>query len=68
MEGQDLVSTTANLSTLTGNYPEDGLCRILALDGGGAKGFYALGVLKEIGGMHKYERTSWREISRARGA
>lgn len=29
-------------------YQPDGLCRILALDGGGAKGFYTLGVLKEI--------------------
>lgn len=27
------------------------LCRILSLDGGGAKGFYTLGVLKEIEGM-----------------
>src|ERR1043166_1941961 len=26
-------------------------CRILALDGGGAKGFYSLGVLREIEGM-----------------
>src|ERR1700674_5490405 len=26
-------------------------CRILALDGGGAKGFYTLGVLREIEGM-----------------
>ncbi|TDY21972.1 patatin-like phospholipase [Paraburkholderia sp. BL6665CI2N2] len=26
----------------------DGKCRILALDGGGAKGFYTLGVLKQI--------------------
>jgi hypothetical protein len=26
----------------------DGLCRILSLDGGGAKGFYTLGVLKQI--------------------
>ena len=25
-----------------------GACRILSLDGGGAKGFYTLGVLKEI--------------------
>jgi len=33
---------------LAAQYPEDGLCRILALDGGGAKGFYTLGVLKEI--------------------
>jgi predicted acylesterase/phospholipase RssA len=30
---------------------QDGLCRILALDGGGAKGFYTLGVLKEIEAM-----------------
>lgn len=29
----------------------DQLCRILALDGGGAKGFYTLGVLKEIEGL-----------------
>jgi predicted acylesterase/phospholipase RssA len=27
---------------------KDGLCRILSLDGGGAKGFYSLGVLREI--------------------
>jgi predicted patatin/cPLA2 family phospholipase len=36
-----------------------GLCRILSLDGGGAKGFYTLGVLKEIEGMigcRLYER------------
>ncbi|WP_246709108.1 MULTISPECIES: patatin-like phospholipase family protein [Bradyrhizobium] len=26
----------------------DGKCRVLSLDGGGAKGFYTLGVLKEI--------------------
>jgi predicted acylesterase/phospholipase RssA len=32
-------------------YRPDGLCRILALDGGGAKGFYTLGVLKEIEAM-----------------
>src|SRR5258708_18892243 len=32
-------------------YEPDGLCRILSLDGGGAKGFYTLGVLKEIEGM-----------------
>jgi uncharacterized protein len=31
--------------------PQDGLYRILCLDGGGAKGFYTLGVLKEIEGM-----------------
>ena len=38
-------------TSLTTEYPTDGLCRILALDGGGAKGFYTLGVLKEIEGM-----------------
>lgn len=38
-------------STLTAEYKKDGLCRILALDGGGAKGFYTLGVLKELEGM-----------------
>lgn len=26
----------------------EGVCRILSLDGGGAKGFYTLGVLKEM--------------------
>lgn len=40
-------------STLTSEYPKDSLCRILSLDGGGAKGFYTLGVLKEIEGMLK---------------
>lgn len=30
------------------NRNSDGKCRLLALDGGGAKGFYTLGVLKEI--------------------
>lgn len=40
-------------STLTTEYPKDNICRILALDGGGAKGFYTLGVLKEIEGMLK---------------
>lgn len=39
--------------TLTAQYGKDGLCRILSLDGGGAKGFYTLGVLKEIEGMLK---------------
>ncbi len=31
--------------------PSDGLCRILSLDGGGAKGFYTLGVLAQIEAM-----------------
>lgn len=43
----------AKRSTLTTEYPNDGLCRILSLDGGGAKGFYTLGVLKEVEGMLK---------------
>lgn len=37
--------------TLHAVHPADGLYRILSLDGGGAKGFYTLGVLKEIEGM-----------------
>src|SRR6266568_154434 len=28
--------------------PEEKLCRVLSLDGGGAKGFYTLGALREI--------------------
>ena len=31
--------------------PSKRYCRILSLDGGGAKGFYTLGVLKEIEAM-----------------
>jgi predicted acylesterase/phospholipase RssA len=38
-------------SKLTAELPKDGRCRILSLDGGGAKGFYTLGVLKEIEAM-----------------
>lgn len=38
-------------STLATEYTKDGLCRVLSLDGGGAKGFYTLGVLKEIEAM-----------------
>jgi patatin-like phospholipase/acyl hydrolase len=30
---------------------QGGVCRVLSLDGGGAKGFYTLGVLKEIEAM-----------------
>jgi patatin-like phospholipase/acyl hydrolase len=33
--------------------PRDELYRILSLDGGGAKGFYTLGVLREIEAMAK---------------
>lgn len=37
---------------MTGDAPEAVVpCRILSLDGGGAKGFYTLGVLREIEGM-----------------
>ncbi|MBF4045261.1 patatin [Burkholderia pseudomallei] len=38
-------------STLVTEYGSDDICRILALDGGGAKGFYTLGVLKEVEAM-----------------
>ncbi len=37
--------------TYSKEYKKDGLYRIMSLDGGGAKGFYTLGVLKEIEGM-----------------
>src|SRR3954454_16489447 len=37
--------------TLHAELPKDGIHRILSLDGGGAKGVYTLGVLKEIEGM-----------------
>jgi predicted acylesterase/phospholipase RssA len=42
---------TEKTSALTKEYPNDGKYRILCLDGGGAKGFYTLGVLKEIESM-----------------
>src|ERR1700726_1473557 len=38
---------TDRISTTT----SEQICRVLALDGGGAKGFYTLGVLKEIEGL-----------------
>ena len=38
-------------NALNEEYMDKGLCRILSLDGGGAKGFYTLGVLKEIESM-----------------
>lgn len=38
-------------TSLAAEHQNDGICRILALDGGGAKGFYTLGVLKEIESM-----------------
>ena len=48
-----MAELAAAASALEIEYPGDDLCRILALDGGGAKGFYTLGVLKEIEGMLK---------------
>ncbi|MHB1098594.1 MAG: patatin-like phospholipase family protein [Burkholderiales bacterium] len=45
------MTYSQHASLLTKEYPADGVCRILALDGGGAKGFYTLGVLKEIEAM-----------------
>jgi uncharacterized protein len=39
---------TMQQAALTREYPHDDICRVLSLDGGGAKGFYTLGVLKEI--------------------
>lgn len=47
------VNLTISLSAaeLTNEYQSDEIYRILSLDGGGAKGFYTLGVLKEIEAM-----------------
>jgi uncharacterized protein len=38
-------------TSLAHTYEPDGICRVLSLDGGGAKGFYTLGVLKEVEAM-----------------
>ncbi len=53
METETPKARDSKQSGLTAVYQNDGLCRILSLDGGGAKGFYTLGVLKEIEGMLK---------------
>ena len=45
------MESSTTESVLSATYQRDGLCRILSLDGGGAKGFYTLGVLKEIEAM-----------------
>ncbi|KWC82366.1 patatin-like phospholipase family protein [Burkholderia cepacia] len=45
------MTDTIHPSKLVTEYASDNVCRILALDGGGAKGFYTLGVLKEIEAM-----------------
>ena len=50
LKGAFLQEATT-VSALTTNHKPDNLCRILSLDGGGAKGFYTLGVLKEIEAM-----------------
>jgi len=34
--------------TVNDDSPDSKTCRVLSLDGGGAKGFYTLGALKEI--------------------
>ena len=44
-------SPAPTATKLTAEPPKDELCRILSLDGGGAKGFYTLGVLREIEAM-----------------
>jgi patatin-like phospholipase/acyl hydrolase len=36
------------VDTVNDDSPEPKICRVLSLDGGGAKGFYTLGALKEI--------------------
>lgn len=45
------MTELVNSQLLTKEHVADGLFRILTLDGGGAKGFYTLGVLKEIEAM-----------------
>src|SRR4051812_47339395 len=53
METPSPPSKPSPKQTLTGEYQKDKLFRILSLDGGGSKGFYTLGVLKEIEGVLK---------------
>src|ERR1700719_687053 len=52
MAGARLVySGMASPQQGVGPSDHDRPCRVLSLDGGGAKGFYTLGVLREIEGM-----------------
>ena len=51
MDVEDHISLGKHQSSLTSEFQKDELYRILSLDGGGAKGFYTLGVLKEIESM-----------------
>ena len=48
---QSAHTTPLTAPALAKEYPPDGIYRVLTLDGGGTKGFYTLGVLKEIEGM-----------------
>lgn len=45
------MTDLTTMSSLTVEHKSDGIFRVLSLDGGGAKGFYTLGVLKEIEAM-----------------
>jgi len=45
------IAAKRRVSNLMKEYAKDEFYRILSLDGGGAKGFYTLGVLKEIEAM-----------------
>jgi predicted acylesterase/phospholipase RssA len=53
MSKENAAAQKAPKRTLNENFKKDGLLRVLSLDGGGAKGFYTLGVLKEIEGVVK---------------
>lgn len=46
--GSGTPTTIQSASKLTTEHPRDGKFRVLSLDGGGSKGFYTLGVLREI--------------------
>lgn len=50
---KETAEVARRVSTLTTEHPKDGKFRILSLDGGGAKGFYTLGVLREIEALLK---------------